>query len=251
MSRADLIRWLPAAILALGSALLLSAKRQAALPLEAPLGASIPSVLEDLPSSDIAISPEEQRIAGMSDYLLRTYGADSVRYRFSVYVGYYDEQVQGRSIHSPKNCLPGAGWEPVSAETRAIAAGGDTHQVNRYLLANGGARAVVYYWYQGRGRVAANEFAVKWELLRDKAMLGRSEEALVRIVIPLRPDLDESAADAMARRVAAELIPGVFGALPKMADPPQVVFQSAAPSPQGAWDQDNNRGVVFLTRSPM
>lgn len=212
--RPELRRWLPALVLGLGCSLLLLSKRQQALPLVAPLETAIPAVLLDFPSFDRQIDPEEQRIAGMSDYVLRTFGADSVRYAFSVYVGYYAEQTQGRSIHSPKNCLPGAGWEPVSAETRTVRADDESFVVNRYLLANGGARAVVYYWYQGRGRLAWNEFAVKWELLRDKALLGRSEEALVRVVIPLRGGLDEAGADRMAGEVAARLIPGVFSALP-------------------------------------
>lgn len=210
----ELRRWLPALVLGVGCSLLLLSKRQQALPLAAPLGTAVPAVLLDHPSYDHQIPPEEQRIAGMSDYVLRTFGADSVRYAFSVYVGYYAEQTQGRSIHSPKNCLPGAGWEPVSAETRTVRVGEASFEVNRYLLANGGARAVVYYWYQGRGRLAWNEFAVKWQLLRDKALLGRSEEALVRIVIPLRGALDEAGADVMAGQVAAQLIPGVFAALP-------------------------------------
>ena len=57
--------------------------------------------------------------------------------------------------------------------------------VNRYVLAQGGQRALVYYWYQGRGRVAASEYQVKWELLRDAAFKARTEEAMVRIVVPL------------------------------------------------------------------
>ncbi len=222
MSRRELGRWLPALILAAGCALLLLAKRQSALPLAAPLEATIPATMLDLPSYDMTISEEEQRVAGMSEYLLRLYGADSSRYAFSLYVGYYAEQVQGRSIHSPKNCLPGAGWEPITAGDTAVVSRGTVFRVNRYLLGNQNARALVYYWYQGRGRLAANETAVKWDLLRDKARYGRSEEALVRIVVPLRDGLTEEDADRMAASITADLIPQVFQALP------------AGPTPQEA-----------------
>lgn len=212
MSRRDLRAWWPGLLLTAGCLLLLLAKRQEALPLVAPLESTVPATLLERASLDRVISDEEQRVAGMSNYLLRTFGADSARYDFSVYVGYYEEQVQGRSIHSPKNCLPGAGWEPISVDTRVVMAGGQPHQVNRYLLGNQDARAVVYYWYQGRGRVAWSEYAVKWELLRDKALHGRSEEALVRIVVPVRTT--EAAADEMAMAAAAQLIQPVFQALP-------------------------------------
>lgn len=214
MRRADLARWLPAVVLGLGCALLLLAKRQTPLPLVQPLTSTIADTLLGHPSSDLEISPEERAIAGMSDYLLRVYGADSTRYEFSVYVGYYEEQVQGRSIHSPKNCLPGAGWEPISAGNARVTASTGAFEVNRYLLGNQNARALVYYWYQGRGRVASNETAVKWDLLRDKARLGRSEEALVRIVVPIRGGVDEAEADRIAATLAGTLIPQVFAALP-------------------------------------
>jgi len=199
-------------VLTAGCLLLLLAKRQEAQPLVAELGTTLPDSLLDRPSFDMDIPLEEQRVAGMNNYLLRFFGADSVRYDFSVYVGYYEEQVQGRSIHSPKNCLPGAGWEPISVDTRIVMVGGQPHQVNRYLLGNQDARAVVYYWYQGRGRLAWSEYAVKWELFRDKALHGRSDEALVRIVVPVRTT--EAEADDMAMAAARELIEPVFRALP-------------------------------------
>jgi EpsI family protein len=93
--------------------------------------------------------------------------------------------------------------------------------INRFLLANGGARALVYYWYQGRGRVEANEYRVKWHLLRDAALHGRTEEALVRIVVPLPGGVPPTAlaahlarADTLAVRVAAQLLAEVALALP-------------------------------------
>ena len=68
--------------------------------------------------------------------------------------------------------------------------GGDSARVNRYLLANKGAQALVYYWYEGRGRVEPSEYRVKWNLIRDAARYGRTEEALVRIVVPVEVNLN-------------------------------------------------------------
>jgi EpsI family protein len=149
----------------------------------------------------------------MTSYSFRTFLKDSAE-MFSIYVGYYDHQTQGKTIHSPKNCLPGSGWEALAQTERQVSTPSGSETVNRYLLQNGTQRALVYYWYQGRGRVAANEYRVKWELLRDAAISGRSEEALVRIVVRLRPTMNEQQAEQLATRVAGELIPSVFAVLP-------------------------------------
>lgn len=206
---------IPTAILAAGSLLLVAARRQEVAELRAPLS-TLPMMLEGLLGRDLVVSPEEQRIAGMSSYLMRVYERDSVP-QFSVYVGYYEAQLQGQSIHSPRNCLPGAGWEPVAVSSVTIPLPGEAPGpvVNRYVLERGAdnSRALVYYWYQGRGRVAWNEYHVKWDLLRDKALEGRSEEALVRIVVPVSPGA-EAAADSTASRIAAELIPAISTILP-------------------------------------
>jgi hypothetical protein len=86
---------------------------------------------------------------------------------------------------------------------------------------------MVYYWYQGRGRVEANEYRVKWNLLRDAAMHGRTEEALVRIVVPILVPQGENGradtpamlavraqADSMASQMTRQLVPQVDAALP-------------------------------------
>ncbi len=87
-------------------------------------------------------------------------------------------------------------------------------RVNRYELLNNNRRALVVYWYQGRGRVEADEYRVKWELLRDAVVRRRSDEALVRIVVPIRAGDAEGEAMALAHAVAQELVPAVARVLP-------------------------------------
>lgn len=203
--------WVPAVILGAGALLVtLGTTRQRAMPLSAPL-ATIPATLGDYQSQDQALSAEEQRVVGMSSYLLRNFSRGD-QPAFSIYVGYYDQQLQGKTIHSPKNCLPGAGWEPLAAGREAIATPTGAATVNRYLLVNRGQRALVYYWYQGRGRIEADEYRVKLQLLRDSALRGRTEEALVRVVVPVTGD--EREATALASWVAGQLLPAVGRVLP-------------------------------------
>ncbi len=154
-------------------------------------------------------------MAGFVDYLFRVYRDPDASVSgswFSVYIGYYDQQTQGKTIHSPKNCLPGAGWEPLASETARVPTPGGEVQVNRYLLQRKDERALVFYWYQGRGRVQANEYVVKWDLLRDSALKRRSDEALVRVVVPVIET--EDAAFDLATQVASILVSSVDTALP-------------------------------------
>ena len=212
-------RWLPVPVLLAGVLLVTgTVKPQRAMPLRAPLAETIPLVLAGWYGHDLEISDAERQVAGMSSFVLRYYTPESQpparrggSRDFSVYVGYYDRQYQGKTIHSPKNCLPGGGWEPLTSSQQRIETPLGVVPVSRYLIGNGPAKAVVLYWYQGRGRIAANEYLVKWDLLRDQALLGRSDEALVRIIVPVTTS--EADAYRQAVRVAKELVTGVDRAL--------------------------------------
>ena len=189
-------------------------KAQRALPLRVPLSDAVPRTFEGMPGRDLALSKDEAQAVAVTSYVVRLYqGPDSARGPgVTLYVGYYDRQTQGRTIHSPKNCLPGAGWEPLASRADTVATAAGPVTVNRYLLQRKQERALVLYWYQGRGRVAWNEYGVKWDLLRDAAIKRRSDEALVRIVVPVRTS--EEDAQALGERMARAVVPAVFAALP-------------------------------------
>lgn len=216
------IPFLPAAVLLVGVAFISGVREQyvtkSALPME-----SLPSVYEGVTGKDVAVPEDQQKIAGMDAFMYREFRIDSTNV-FSTYVGYYNRQVQGKSIHSPKNCLPGAGWDIMeNTPVTLTEAGTNAPVINRVVLANKGARALVYYWYQGRGRIASNEYRVKWDLLRDAALYGRTEEALVRVIVFVPPaptgkevkaDSALFKADSLARRVALPLSQAVYKVLP-------------------------------------
>jgi EpsI family protein len=209
-------RWAPAGVLVVGVLLTVGGvKPQHSMELRESLDTAVPTVIDGLVANDIAISESEQRVAGMTSFVMRGYapeGGDLTAAGFSVYVGYYDRQAQGKTIHSPKNCLPGGGWEPLTQSRERIETAVGSVPVNRYLIGNGPAKALVLYWYQGRGRVEANEYIVKWDLLRDQALLGRSDEALVRVIVPVVTTEQEAYEQAV--RVAQELVVSVERALP-------------------------------------
>ena len=194
----------PALLLALGVLVVSGMREQYAMELREPI-ATIPSEFAQTIGQDLVVPEDERKIAGMSEYVMRDFRRDT-KTLFTVYVGYYDRQVQGKAIHSPKNCLPGAGWDILTSARIPLPGGRPGEAVNHVVLSNRGTQALVVYWYQGRGRVASSEYAVKWDLLRDAALYGRTEEALVRIVVPIDPVQSQPGADSMTVRLARERV---------------------------------------------
>jgi EpsI family protein len=224
-------RWVPFGVLLVGTFLILGAGRQESHPLQGPLGGAVPMELAGYEGQDDWISDAEAEVAGFSNYLFRQYFAPSTQPVdslgtaqqetnespipwFTLYVGFYETQAEGKTIHSPKNCLPGAGWEALSSEPVEVRLGDRTETVNQYLIQNGDQRSLALYWYQGRGRVAHNEYRVKWNLLVDAALRHRSDEALVRIIVPVMDGREEEATE-LAVSVAQRVLPNLERALPQ------------------------------------
>jgi len=129
---------------------------------------------------------------GVDDYVHREYVRNGSP--VGVYIGYYASQRQGDTIHSPQNCLPGAGWRPVESAVGDVQAGDRTVKVNQFVIQKGLDRQAVFYWYQGRGRVIANEYANKAFLMLDAAQLHRTNGGLVRLIAPIESTADEARA---------------------------------------------------------
>jgi EpsI family protein len=128
---------------------------------------------------------------GVDDYINRQYFRDG-SVPIGIYVGYYASQRQGDTIHSPQNCLPGAGWRPVETGLADLQINSRTVRVNQFVIQKGLDRQVVLYWYQGRGRVVANEYQNKALLMLDAARLHRTNGGLVRMIAPIATAVEES-----------------------------------------------------------
>ncbi len=84
--------------------------------------------------------------------------------------------------------------------------------MNRVVIQKGIDRQAVLYWYQGRGRIVANEFANKGWLMLDAARLRRTDGGLVRLITPVTRTADEAFARLSAFSMA--LVPGLRSHLP-------------------------------------
>jgi EpsI family protein len=95
-----------------------------------------------------------------------------------------------------------------------VSVNGQPLRVNRVLIEKGNERQLVYYWFQQRGRVITNEFAVKWYLFSDALTLHRTDGAMVRIITPLPPANSEEKADAILTELASRIEPDLSRYVP-------------------------------------
>lgn len=160
-----------------------------------------------------ALAPDILNVLGVDQYVNRTFHAPGEPF-VSLYVGYYQSQREGDTMHSPLNCLPGAGWQPVTTERLTLSLPGETDPItiNRFVVQKGLDRAVVLYWYQSHGRIVASEYASKFYLVYDAFRSNRSDGALVRIVSPVSPG---ERGDGGAERRATEFVHALFPHLRK------------------------------------
>jgi len=166
--------------------------------------------------------PEIMALLGVDDYIIRSYrrrdGAS-----LGLYVGYYFSQRQGDTIHSPMNCLPGAGWQPleqgravIPVRTSADASSRElSADVNRVVIGKGLDRQLVFYWYQSRGRVVASEYWGKIYTVLDAVRYNRTDAALVRVVAPIGDGGAIEKVDAATEQFVQSLFPLLAAHLPE------------------------------------
>ncbi len=158
--------------------------------------------------SDIRFSEQTESVLRTSDYVMREYLDSNGRFA-NLYVGYYASQRSGATYHSPQNCLPGAGWEMKEPELVEITTpGGKSFTANRYIIENGQSKAVMIYWYQGRGRAVASEYHDKVYTVWDSVFRRRSDGAMIRVMTSVGHSASEALQTALDLSAqAAEALP--------------------------------------------
>jgi EpsI family protein len=212
-------KFLPAGALAAGTAITLLVGSPQPTPLRQPLAAALPASFMGAAGSDVAIGEDEVSKSGVSDYVNRVYMLNADE-GISLYIGYHATQQGDKRMHSPTLCLPGSGWTPIGEQVVTIPVANKPVAVNRFILQNGPNRILVYYWFQGRGRLTAGQGDLKLHAMRDALLTHRDEEALVRIIVPLaKGDTTPVAStglapDSLAARFAELIIQPLNKSLP-------------------------------------
>ena len=164
----------------------------AAVPLE-----QFPLEIGPWTGADVPLQNSVLEMLGKGDFLTRNYQIDGVSPGVpkappvGLFIGYFPTQRSGQSIHSPQNCLPGAGWSFESKGTTTLGEGPHgAVTVGEYMISNGKARDEVLYWYRSHGRTMASDYKAKWFTLVDSIRLQRTDAALVRVITSVPPGED-------------------------------------------------------------
>jgi len=152
------------------------------------------------------VHDETQAILKADDTLTRTYGNPKFQVAPSFFVAFFKTQRTGKAPHSPKNCLPGSGWEREREDYLDVTIPGmaEPIRVNRYIVSKGEQKSLVLYWYQTQNRVVANEYKAKIMTVGDAIRYNRTDTALVRVVVPVMGN------EAAAQQEAVDFVQSFF-----------------------------------------
>jgi exosortase D (VPLPA-CTERM-specific) len=160
---------------------------------------AFPAQLGPWSGVDLSIDQETRDVLGPGDFLSRDYTPVQDDPSVDLFIAYFPSQSTGDTIHSPKNCLPGAGWLPAESSRVTLSfPGHEPFPANRVVSAKGENREIVLYWYWAHDRGVASEYWARYYLVKDSIRLHRSDGALVRIMSPIYPG---ETADAAYQRV--------------------------------------------------
>lgn len=150
------------------------------------------------------LTPGSIRELGADEFTSRTYVNEQDATVF-LFIAYYVSQRARSTYHSPQNCLPGAGWTLGAHQLQPL--GEPPQLINEYLIEKDGAQMLALYWYHGRGRMVASEYWGRWHTLTDAVRRGRTDGALVRVIVPLSPGQSPAEARQAGLAFAQTLLP--------------------------------------------
>lgn len=175
--------------------------------------ALMPQTIGGWNAQDFPLDNETLSVLGDGRFLNRVYSDVGPNGRtlvppVSLFIGYFPTQRSGQSIHSPQNCLPGAGWAFLSSQVINLpSVNGRPYPVGEYLIGNAGEKQVVLYWYLAHGRSVANDYKAKAYMMLDALRWNRTDGALVRIVTQVAPNESLDTAQQRAIHFASQVTP--------------------------------------------
>jgi EpsI family protein len=209
------VRFITAIVLLIATAGFLQAHKHGEVIPQFEKFSSFPMNVGTWEGRDVPMDARVLEVLGPGEFLSRIYSTGQQPW-MDFFIAYFPSQKTGDAVHSPKNCLPGAGWAPTESGFREIDVNGIGRiTVNRYVIARGNQRNLVYYWYQSHGRSIASEYSAKIWLVVDSIKLNRTDAALVRIITPVAPGEDLAVADKRALDFAQLVGPNINHYIPK------------------------------------
>ncbi|MCK5826537.1 MAG: EpsI family protein [Desulfuromusa sp.] len=147
-----------------------------------------------------------------TDYLSRTYLSEEGQ-NLSLYVGYHDGGIMSGSIHSPRQCLPGSGWNRLYSQVRKVKLGSRTIPYISSFYQKGLEKQLFLYWFQVRDRILTNEYTLKLAIAQNVLLSNRRESSFIRISL-MATDREEEATK-VGEQFIRDFYPSIRATLPE------------------------------------
>jgi EpsI family protein len=210
------LRFVLAAALLAATAIYLQARGRNETPLPPHKDVTdFPPVIGDWRGGEpIPFDADTLKVLGPGRFLERLYEHPGLP-AIDLLLEYFPSQRTGDTMHSPKHCLPGAGWEPTQSSVLWLTGpDGKSEGVNDYVIAKGEEKEVVLYWYQAHGRVVASEYRAKFYLVWDAMRMDRTDGSMIRVITAVAPGETVERARDRAAGFAEEVLPMLGSYIP-------------------------------------
>ena len=147
-----------------------------------------------------------------TDYLSRSY-ENSRGEKLSLYIGYHDGGPNSGPIHSPKQCLPGSGWNRLDDEARQLNVNGKQMDYVSSLYQKDTQKQLFLYWFQVRDQFLTNEYALKFAMAKNSFLSNRRDSSFIRLSVMVKDGEDE--ARLIGENFIKAFLPAIQESLPR------------------------------------
>jgi EpsI family protein len=168
---------------------------------------SIPTEIGAFRGTNETEDPQALKVLGADATLFRTYRSGTGRVAW-LFIGYFGTQHENSQIHSPKHCYPGSGWNILEESSTRIALGDGEIPAMSLVISDGVRTHYVLYWFSSAGGIITNEFALKWNQMKNSLLARPRATAFVRFSMDAT-GFAESASRNDLTRFAGALAPHI------------------------------------------
>lgn len=171
---------------------------------------TFPMTIGEWKGEDVNPGTQTLRLDWADEELMRIY-RDRTGHMVKLYIGYFDDQQQGKELVMYKTS-----WIFHRGESTVAITGvdGEKYEVNQVVLNEGNSSQAVHFWYDLNGRVVSNRYIAKLYTIWDALVYGRANGAMVAISVPLgQADLPDTSFDD-AQRFIRDAVASIHGYLP-------------------------------------
>ena len=167
---------------------------------------SFPLEIGDWTGKRIVLDKSVERGLGADDYFMASYINAKTGNSLQFLVPYYERQTIAHAAHAPASCLIGSGWFAKEKRELAPSAIRD-FTVHRMVMARNEHHLISNFWFQQRGRRITDEFENKFYLFWDAITRRRTDGALVRAEMLLKPMQSVEEGQKLLDRFLADVDP--------------------------------------------